>query len=183
MNRTVFLLGTDHKYQHNSKYYEAVSKDAILKFKSYLVSVCEYNSIKTIGEEFHISHLKKDRKMSVPREVALSLNICHKYCDPDRDEQIKFGIKESGFFTQNKKLPEFLQPEEIQKLTQEEADELEWKEDLKREPIWLSKILELNVWPLLFICGPKHIESFSKLLIAESFKVNIVNKNWEPQSK
>lgn len=66
-----------------------------------------------------------------------------------------------------------------EKWPEEKKAKLEWEEDLKREPSWLCNILELNIWPLLFICGSKHVESFSKLLSASSFIVHIVNKNWK----
>ena len=181
MKRKVYILGTSHVYQRNDDSCSACSIDA---FKMYIKKVCDEYGIKAIGEEMSRSALEDyDRTKSIPEIFAHEHGLKHKHCDPDREEQERLGIKRSGFYTQTKKFPEILQPEKIKNLTQEEADELEWKEDLKREPSWLCNILELNLWPLLFICGPKHVESFRKLLIAASFNVKIVNSNWEPKSK
>jgi len=150
----------------------------------YIKKVCDAHGINAIGEEMSYSALNDyDRTESIPKIFSRGYGLKHKYCDPEREEQERIGIKRSGFYSQAKKFSEILQSEEIKNLTQEEADELEWKEDLKREPSWLCNILELNSWPLLFICGPKHVESFSGLLIASTFDVKIINSNWDPKSK
>lgn len=182
MERKVYILGTSHEYQRND---DTCSSSSIDEFKLYLRAVCQLHRINAIGEEMSKTALEDfDRTNSISYLFVQEHGILkHKYCDPDRDERKKLGIKESGFFIQSKKLPKIYQSEDIKSITQEEAAELEWKEDLKKEPIWLCKALELNVWPLLFICGSKHVESFSKLLAVASFYVEIVNNNWEPQSK
>lgn len=181
MARKVYILGTSHEYQRND---DSCPPYSINEFKLYLKTICHTYGINAIGEEMSQTAIEdNNRSISIPKLFTQEHgHLDHKYCDPDRNEQKILGIKESGYFTQTKKLPEFLQPEEIRKLTQEEADKLEWKEDLKREPIWLCKILELDVWPLLFICGPKHVKSFRMLLTAEPFNAKIINTNWEPQS-
>ena len=181
MERNIYILGTDHKYQRNNAYGSSDSKVAFIR---YLEDVCQVHGINAIGEEMSLDALKGfGLKNSIPELFAQEHGLKHKYCDPDHNEQKKLGIIECGHFTQTKKLPERLQPEEIKNITQEEAAELEWKEDLKREPFWLCEILELNVWPLLFICGSKHVESFCKLLATESFNAKIVNDCWEPRNK
>ena len=167
MERIVYLLGVDHKYQHNSEHYIPVSKQAISDFKSYLKSICISKRIKTIGEEFHESHLKEDREMSVPKEVASDIGVCHKYCEPDDDEATKLGYKTPLFQGRNESIEEF-----------EKRD----RENEKiRELGWISKIMSLNKWPILFICGPLHVKSFSNLLRKQSINVIIVHENWDIQ--
>ena len=35
--------------------------------------------------------------------------------------------------------------------------------DCLRETYWPQKVSELNVWPILFICGATHVESLTQL--------------------
>jgi hypothetical protein len=165
MNRTVFLVGTNHKYQHNSPLYEKVSAEAIDEFKKHISTVCYENNIKAIGEEFHQTDLKKDREKSVPKEIALSLNKCHKYCTPSDEEAKKLGWQPTLYQKRGESVAEF--------------DRRDWENDKIKEQGWIKKILELKKWPLLFICGSKHINSFAKLLIDSSLSVHVINENWE----
>lgn len=169
MERIVYILGTCHAYQRND---DSCLPNSIDEFKLYLKSVCQLNGIKSIGEEMSLTALEEnDRKESIPKTFAQEYgNLPHRYCDPDRSEQERLGIKPSDYFNVQAHL---------EKWPEEKKAKLEWEEDLKREPSWLCNILELNVWPLLFICGSKHVESFSQLLSASSFIVYIVNKNWK----
>lgn len=178
MNKKVFILGTSHEYQ---RYDDICHQKAINVFKQYLKNVCQLHAIKGIGEEMSEEALSDhNRKISIPKLIAQEINIIkHKYCDPGREEQLRLGIKPSGYFSQGKKLPEIAQPPEVKGLSQEEADKLEWEEDLKREPIWLERLLEFNTWPLLFICGSKHVDSFKKLIERKKINVFVVHENWK----
>lgn len=180
MNRMVYILGTSHEYQRND---DTCQPESIGKFKRYLKFICQNYDIKAIGEEMSEEALKFwGREISIPRLFTQeNPTISHKYCDPEREEQKKFGIKQSGYFSQGRQLPEILQSPDVNNLSEEEAKQLEWQEDLKREPIWLCKILELNRWPLLFICGSDHVDSFKKLLDSESLSASIIDNNWKPQ--
>jgi len=169
MNRTVFLIGTDHKYQHNSPLYEEVSIEAIDEFKDYISKVCCDNDIEGIGEEFQQTDLKKDRERSVPKEIALNLKICHKYCSPSDDETQMLGWQPTLYQKRRESIAEF--------------DIRDWENDKIKEYGWIQNILDLNRWPLLFICGSKHINSFTHLLSNSSIKVHVVNENWEHKKK
>jgi acetylornithine deacetylase/succinyl-diaminopimelate desuccinylase-like protein len=63
-----------------------------------------------------------------------------------------------------------------------EADVLERgsvPSDQIREQFWLRKIRELDVWPLLLICGANHFTSFAALLSAGHIDVVEVHPDWE----
>jgi len=172
MDRVVYLLGTSHAYQRNNDSYEPSS---IEKFRQYLKSVCQLYGIKAIGEEMSISALEENScKQSIPAKFAKDFdNLPHKYCDPDRAEQERLGIKRSEYFRVQAHLNNW---------SKEKTETLEWNEDLKREPYWLCQIQDLNLWPLLFICEMKHVESFRKLLSVATFTDHIVNHTWEAQA-
>ncbi|MBW2738265.1 MAG: hypothetical protein JRE64_05325 [Deltaproteobacteria bacterium] len=172
MDRVVYILGTSHAYQRND---DGCEPSSIEEFRKYLEAVCQLYRVKAIGEEMSISALEEnDRKQSIPAKFAQALdNLQHKYCDPDRAEQERLGIKPSEYFRVQAHL---------EKWSIEKTESLEWNEDLKREPYWLCQIQDLNLWPLLFICGPKHVESFRKLLTVATFTVHIVDHTWEPRA-
>lgn len=187
MERIVYLLGTSHACQggYEIKNEEAVSKNDLIEFSKFLCETCRAYGIKAICEEMHPENLDdKHKGISIPMHVASFLeNVKHKYCDPSQEQKKVLGIRESGSFTQTKKLPKILQPEDLKNLTQEEADELEWQEDLKREPYWLCQIQDLNTWPTIFICGSSHVPTFSNLLKTATFTVHTVDEKWEPTNK
>lgn len=169
MNRIAYILGTNHIYQRDDELCEPGTVDAFIE---YLDSVCKSHGINAIGEEMSISTLHDfGRAVSIPKKFASTHGKRHKYCDPDRAEQAKLGIREAcvvRYDVREKHLPE------------EQITQLIWEEDLKREPCWLCKIQELNVWPLLFICGSDHIKSFTQLLSTIATAVHVVNQNWWP---
>jgi len=165
MNRTVYLIGIDHKYQHNSVFYRKLPVGAIEAFEDYISTVCSKNGIEAIGEDFHQSDLKKDRKMSTTKKIAIKLKKCHKYCSLSDEEALKLGWQPTLSQRRGESADKF--------------DERDWQNDKIREKGWVQNILALNKWPLLFICGSKHISSFSELLENSSIRVHIIHENWE----
>lgn len=164
MEDILYLIGTDHKYQHNSERYISVPKNEIEEFVIHLKTICENKNIRAIGEEFHETHLKEDRKLTIPKNVAVGLNIKHIYCEPDDDEAEKLGYVEK-----------LLQrPRE----TTEEFYKRAFENEKIREKGWLNRLISNKVWPLLFVCGSWHVESFKNLLEANQIKVVIINENW-----
>jgi len=97
MDRVVYILGTCHAYQRND---DTCEPSSIEEFRLYLKSVYRLHGIKAIGEEMSISALEENnRKQSIPAKFAKDFdNLPHKYCDPDRAEQKRMGIKRSEYF-------------------------------------------------------------------------------------
>jgi hypothetical protein len=182
MERIVYLLGTSHAYQGRYEIKKTVSKNDLIKFKKFLREICRAYEIKAICEELRPEYLDNRHKgISIPMEVASSLkDVKHEYCNPSQKQMEAMGIRHSGYFTQGIKLPKPLKLEDQKNLTQEEADDLEWQEDRKREPYWFCKIHDLNTWPTLFICGSKHVSTFSRLLETATFTVHTVDEKLEP---
>ncbi len=172
MDRVVYILGTCHAYQRND---DKCEPSAIEEFRQYLKFVCQLHGIKAIGEEMSISALEENnRTQSVPAKFAQDFdNLPHKYCDPERNIQELMGISPPHVikYLANRN-----------KCSKEETQKQEWNENLKREPCWLCQIQDLNIFPLLFICGSDHVESFSKLLSAASFIVHIAHNKWEDEA-
>ena len=181
MNRKIYLLGTSHEYQRND---DSCTENSINEFMNYLRDICKRYNIKSIAEEMSEEALEfYEKTISIPKVLSQELSdIAHQYSDPNSEEKAKLGIKRSGYYTQGVQFPESMKLEELKGLTQDEADLLEWEEDLKREPVWIEKILLLSNWPILFICGSKHIESFKKLLCERGISVEVLHLNWQPMN-
>jgi hypothetical protein len=48
----------------------------------------------------------------------------------------------------------------------------------KREKVWLERIADLKDSNVLFICGNKHVQSFSALLRSSGFKCEVISDSW-----
>jgi hypothetical protein len=53
-------------------------------------------------------------------------------------------------------------------------------EYIKRERIWADTILALDLWPVLFVCGSKHVDRFSAGLREAGVQVVIESEDWMP---
>lgn len=172
MNRLAYVLGTNHIYQRND---DSCEPGSIAAFVAYLGAVCESNQINAIGEEMSISALRDfHRTESIPAKFASARGKSHKYCDPDSDEQARLHIRGDQAVRCDVR---------DQGISEEEITQLLREEDLKRERYWLCKIEEWNEWPLLFICGSDHVESFCQLLSTVATAVHVVHEEWSPNSR
>ena len=52
----------------------------------------------------------------------------------------------------------------------------------QREQYWIKELNIFDTFPVLFIVGAKHTESFNGLLIDSGFQPFVVESNWEPSS-
>jgi hypothetical protein len=173
MLRTAYILGTSHIYQRADK---SCEPGAIVAFLAYLQSLLNAHGIKAIGEEASASaNADWNITDTIPAKFASRHRIHHRYCDPCPKVAQALAI-----------VPDFLVRNQA-RINNLSADQLElslWKEDLKREPYWLTKIQEWDkeqdVWPLLFICGSSHVTSFGQLLTTVANAVHVAHPNWSP---
>ena len=164
----IHIIGTNHEYQNG----ENVTKEDILSFKAYLEFICQQYSIKAIAEEMNREALSEVNQLSSTCEsLAEELSIVHRYCDPDRTERKKLGIRQEN----DVRLNGF-----SSRMTEEEIRDLIRNENVKRENIWLKHIQEINIFPLLFVCGANHVNSFSKITSSSGFLCNILCDDWTP---
>jgi hypothetical protein len=88
MEKTVYIVGTRHRFQGWRNLYRHTPKHRLDQFKTFLRKAIHDYSIRSIAEEMNIEHLTKYARpdlppgKSIPCLVAEELNIPHKYCDP-----------------------------------------------------------------------------------------------------
>ena len=145
-NRT-FLVGTSHVFQRPP----LTRRREAAQLYSYLKLLGKRCSIRAIGEELNQAQLAgRNLERSTCAEVALSLGIEHRYCEPSDADRNLLGIcvGKDGYSA--------------------------------REQFWLSCLLQMNLWPCLFVCGAKHVGSFFALLAANKLAPVVACKDWSP---
>ena len=160
--KNVFLVATKHEAQYPSK---QGSED----FRQLVTVTCRSQDIKAIGEEMNRDALNDNNtRESVCKQVADKLKIQHRYCDPSIEKQISLGIEE----------PRKVTPAE------HSIDPDLYKMDSHvertfgiREGEWLKCLLELDTWPVLFVCGYNHTKSFPELLHGNGIDMPEIFKN------
>ena len=165
--KTVYLVGTRHDYHR-------VGNPGSDQFRAFVATACEERAIRAIGEEESLDSLSgSGATTSVCKQVAASLHIEHRYCDPSIAEQRALGIPNpgkvgSGAFTL---VCDYYETDpEVR-----EADAL-------RERTWLDRIVALDLWPTLFVCGANHTASFQRLLETKHITVHVLSPRcgWRP---
>ena len=174
---TVVLVGTDHKFQRPLN---GPTIDEAGQFRAMIQYLCLQHSLAGIAEEMSLRALEENNcTESVAQQECALLGLHHQFSDPPREERYKLGIRQDNDIRAEHMVDGWT-PEQI------EADVLargSVPSDRIRELIWLQKIQELNVWPLLFICGANHFTQFVALLKANRISVVEAHPDWEPTPK
>jgi hypothetical protein len=70
---------------------------------------------------------------------------------------------------------------QVEDLTPDARQDYEAKVQItyrQREAEWLRRIEQLNIWPVLVICGSDHFDHFCELLTTSGIEVISDEKNW-----
>ncbi len=167
----VWVIGTSHDHQVVRREGE---QPGVEQFRALLAALATENGVRAIAEEMSLEGLAlRKADDSVGRQVAHRLGIAHRFCDPASQERRALGIDEDddirmrGFFAGRDR----------------QAIEADVRASYAlRERRWLGHLTELDAWPLLFICGANHAESFSKLLLTEEVDAHLLYRNWSPKA-
>lgn len=163
--RTVVLLGTSHKYQYPRN-------PGSEKFRRFVEHACSAHAIRLIAEEMNKDALaEKEAEQSLCYGIAGSLSLGHMYCDPDQTQRANLRIQSENHIRISGWLGNW----------GEETIEREVRNSHSiRERYWLHQLAGLHSWPVLFICGANHIESFSRVLAAGGMSPVVLAQDWEP---
>jgi hypothetical protein len=108
-------------------------------------------------------------KLTVCNQVADSLHLTHCSCDPSIEEQKTLGIAHPGN-TNPSAFSAVPDPHEVD-------PDVEAAHEIRRR-CWLQHIVELDSWPVLFVCGAHHVEPFHERLLANSLVVHVLCPRW-----
>ena len=163
--KTVLLIGTRHDYQRPGC-------QGSEQFRLQVEAACRKHSITLLAEEMSLDalHLYGAHR-SVCQEVADFLGIAHRYCDPSIEEQKQLGIAN----------PDKSDPSSFSPVRDPHGIDPEVAAaDAIRERHWFQHIIEADSWPVLFVCGAHHVESFRALLQTSGIGSDVLFSNWTP---
>ena len=170
--RTVLLIGMDdHTYQRPPT---GSRGDGTEQFRAVVIATCQQEGVKGIAEEMSVEALEDyDVHQSIGHQVADALHIAHRYCDPSRQERKALGVPEDA---------------DIHIASWGNSDPQQREAAFRasyaiRERHWLEHLLQLDTWPVLFICGAKHTEPFRALLQSNDILVHVLFTRWKPQER
>lgn len=157
----IVVVGTRHTIQ--------IADPAL---KPFLESLCRDFNIRAMAEEMNGEALaEKNCTSSIPMQIASALKIPHRFCDPNRTERANLGIRQENEF----RIQAWLSNST---LSDSELAARVTESYAMRERYWLEQLRQLNVWPVLFICGADHVVSFCNLLKQQSIGEHVAAEDW-----
>ena len=167
--KQVLIVGTNHQIQMRG---QEASKHESDGFKKQLVEWCIKENLKAIAEEMSRDAVTEaGSHRTVPEEVVEELKLKHKYCDPGRETRIKLGIRDKIAIKRDAWMAD-----------QDPSEALEDRER-RRKFYWLKQLECLDTFPVLFVCGYCHVDSFKELLECHGFKTKILESNWKQENR
>jgi len=144
MKPSVIIIGTNHPLQAGDNRYAQPQLDA---FANLIEKTARTYRIKSIAEEMSVDVLSDfGVTETIAKKVADRKRVVHRYVDLTACERERLSIDRLTLHhtAQSAKLgaPQFA-------FLERTTEEL-------RESLWLVRVLSLNTWPTLFICGANH---------------------------
>ena len=162
--KSVVLIGTSHRYQ-------MPENPAAGAFRTYIGHLHETTPFRAIAEEMSPEELANRRSaLSICAEFANEVGIHHRYCDPNNEQRRGLRVRHQNIIKADGWLYSWSQ-ERIQQ-------EIQTSHSI-RERYWLDRLFELDRWPVLFVCGACHIESFRLLAEGHALSVGIAAYDWK----
>jgi hypothetical protein len=172
--KRVILIGTDHEIQKGQRGIKLKNC-----FEKYLLGLVKKYDINSVAEE-----IDEGAECIVAKKICESRSIIHKIIEPHPSEydelEIEHVHKIDYYFSNNYDL-ESTPPNESNcspQVLQEYRLRVQGTHR-RREKEWLQRILNLNIWPVLIICGSSHFEPFSELLLQNDIEITFSESNWK----
>lgn len=163
--RTVALIGTSYKYQ-------LPQTPASDEFRAFVGQVCAASKIRAIAEEMNFEALSQQHAShSVCEEIANAAGLTHRYCDLSNEQRKELHIRQENDI----RIEGFFNNRDQERIERDVRASHEI-----RERHWLRQLLELDYWPVLFICGANHIEHFHRALELSGLHGVVVARDWAP---
>jgi len=157
----IIVVGTSHAIQTTD-----------LELKSFLENLCQEFKVRAIAEEMNEEALaEKVCAASIPMQVASTLQLPHRLCDPNREKRAQLEIHQENDIRIQAWLSQTT-------LSESEIAVRIAESHAKREQYWLEQLGYLDLWPVLFVCGADHVLSFCQLLKQQGISVYIAAEYW-----
>jgi hypothetical protein len=164
--RRVMIVGTSHSHQIPP------AGPAANEFSAFLGEICNTHLVRAIAEEMSQEALSNwDVTSSLCHELAIATGVLHRYCDPDEAQRKAAGVRHVNYI----KMDGFINNWSPEKIEQECR-----VSHSVRERHWMTALLQLNSWPVLFICGAEHVLPFQQLLQENGLSAEVAAPDWAP---
>ena len=163
--KKAILLGTSHPIQRGK-----LKKDS---FYSHLHELCKTYNIKAIAEEID------DECTYIAEDVSTRLNIKYQIIEPNEEERIELGIEDRAIIDYEFEFKYKVDIDKLPPKVHEEHDKRTQDVYRKRESEWLKRVLKLDTWPVLIICGADHYQPFFELLSKEGIETVKESSKWD----
>ncbi len=166
--RKIILVGTAHSYQCLG--YGA--DEYVGQFRGLLCPICKVHGVRAVAEEYCEANVTRvGASESVAQSVCCEMGLSHQFSDASEEVRKQLGI----IGVQEIRLIGF-----HKNWTVDTIKAAIREDNAKREGYWLKRLLELNIWPAIFICGADHCDSFAELLRESGIQVTVAVADWKP---
>lgn len=172
-SRKVFIIGTHHTYQYGvgSTYGDGCTKEEEFAFRHLVESAAAKFAARALAEELNEDGLSEHNvTLSVLQLQAAALGLPHCFCEPGRAERAALGIQQGS---------EVEVTGWIRGWSQDEVKTHLLAQFHKRETVWCDRLLAFDKWPVLFVCGADHVDTFSSLLPERGMEAEVLETCWE----
>jgi hypothetical protein len=162
-----YIIGVAHRVQCKQK--DAADSEDQKKFRHCLADITVRSKPVVVAEECSqhtLKQLEKDNGAeyeSVTKAVADSLDVKHRYCDPEPEARAKIGYREGT------EIALHIAMHNTENLSNAEVNDRGFAIEVAkywpvREKFWLDQLDDVKHRDLVFVCGDAHIDSFRELL-------------------
>ncbi len=168
--KEIYLVGANHAVQWDR------SLSATVDYMQYLEVQIKNLDIDFVAEEFSEEALRKNKvECTTSDEVSKKLLRKNSFlCDPDEQTRGEIGYPTQAQLRQRFGIRSAILGTNEYK-ARKEYERTFWP---IRERYWLDQIKNFSQ-RVLFVCGSKHIESFSSLLKQQGYTVSILDKKFD----
>jgi hypothetical protein len=160
----VVIVGTGHRIPP--------AGPAANEFRAFLGEICNTHRVRAIAEEMSQGALANwNVTCSLCHGLATATGVPHRYCDLDEAQRRDAGVRHVNCI----KADGFVNDWSPEKIEQECR-----ASHSIRERHWMTELLDLNSWPVLFVCGGEHVLAFQQLLQENGLSAEIAAPDWAP---
>lgn len=172
-----YIIGVAHRVQCRQK--DTADSGDQTKFRECLVETIDRVKPVIVAEEYSqyaLRQLGSDNGAeyeAVAKNVAESLRVAHRFCDPEPEVREKMGYLEGTEIARQ------IFMHDTKNLSNDEINDLAFAIEVARfwplrEDFWLSQLEDVKNQDLVFVCGEAHIDSFMELLSGSRIDSSVV---------
>lgn len=159
MTTKIIIVGTCHTLQCGDA--ARYSTNQIDNYRSFIRDKSLHHKVKIVAEEMSDEGLEyHGTSATIAEKLVKTLNdIEHHYIDiPSAiKRQLKIDNDSLAIFSEFRFSKQNKGNDKLEKLSKIISNPA-------RECCWFAQILDINIWPAMFVCGENHVENMSKLI-------------------